>query len=280
MKRVKSILFFSACTAAAIISVSLLFVILTAIIVLGAPAIHFGFLTQETKDFGHQGGILYQMLGTIILITGAGVVSLPIAVGCAIFQTEYLRPSLKRAVAVMIYALNGVPTILFGLFGYLILGVYLDWGVSWLTGSVILALMILPTLIVSLKEAIESMPGRYREAAFALGLTGWQTIHAVIIPQTLFGIVTGLLLGLARAAGETAAIMFTATTFSGINLPHSLYEPVTSLQTHLFILSQEAIDQGSRTNAWGTALVLVGLILFLNIGSLLIRRKLSWEAER
>lgn len=279
-RRLKAILFFSACAITAVFAVSLLFIILSAILSRGMPAISLEFLTTESKNFGQKGGIFYQIIGTIILITGAGFLAFPVALGTAIYQTEYIRPALQRTVSVFIYALNGVPTIIFGLFGYIFFGLFLKMGVSWLSGSFILAIMILPTLVVSIKEAIESIPIKYREAGLALGFTQWRLIRAVIIPQSFFGVVTGLLMGLARAAGETAAIMFTATAFSGVLIPQTLREPVTALQTHILVLSQEAVNPRTRTNAWGAALVLVILVFLMTLGSMLVRRKLKLEADR
>ncbi|MGR3218445.1 MAG: phosphate ABC transporter permease PstA [Candidatus Anammoxibacter sp.] len=279
MRKLKAILFFSACIVTALVAVSLLFIILSAILSRGLPAISLEFLTSESKEFGQKGGILYQAIGTIILITGAGILSLPVALGTAIYQTEYLRPSLCRISSIVIYALNGVPTIIFGLFGYVFFGIFLKIGVSWLSGSFILAIMILPTLIVSIKEAIESIPVKYRESGLALGFSKWMLIRAVLIPHSFYGVVTGLLLGLGRAAGETAAIMFTATTFSGINIPHSFHEPVTTLQTHILVLAQEALNPEARSNAWGAALVLVTIIFFMSIGSMFVRSRLKSEAK-
>ncbi len=276
----KEVIFFSACTTTTVTAISLLFIILSAIFVRGLPAINLEFLTAESREFGKNGGIFYQTMGTLILIGAAGVLALPIALGSAVYQTEYLSPSLRGTADLLVYALNAVPTIIFGLFGYMFFGVFLKLGVSWLTGSFILAIMVLPTVIVSIKEAIESIPVKYLEAGLALGLTQERLVRAVIIPQSLHGVVTGLLLGLARAAGETAAIMFTATTFSGVLLPSSFREPVTTLQTHILILAQEAINPRALTNAWGAALVLVALVMFMSIGSMLIREKITLEAER
>lgn len=254
--------------------------ILGIIIAKGWPAISLTFLTQGSRNFGLEGGIFYQILGTILLIVTAGILSFPIALCSALCETEFLRPSLRKLAVYSMYALNGVPTILFGLVGFMIFGIYLGWGISWITGGIILAIMILPTLVVSMREAIQNIPDKYREAGLALGLSPWKLIRLVIIPQSFHGFITGLLLGLSRAAGETAAILFTATAFSGVHFPRSFFEPVSTLQTHLFVLSQEGVDSISLTHAWGTALVLISLVLFFNLGSLFMRTKLSWEAER
>jgi len=170
-----------------------------------------------------------------------------------------------------IYALNGVPTILFGLFGYLVFGVHLGLGISWLSGVLILAMMILPTLVVSIRESIDSISDQYRETGSALGFTTAQLIHAVIIPQCVAGMTTGLLLGLARATGETAAIMFTATAFSGVDLPRSFSDPVATLQTHILVLSQEAVHPAATDAVWGASLMLMVLVLCFTSGALAIR---------
>lgn len=260
---------------------SLLAVILGTVFVKGAPAIDWPFLTQESSDFGSGGGIFYQTLGTLILMTGAAVVSLPIALGTALFQTEYLDSGrVKKLLRILMYSLNSVPTIIFGLIGYMFFGVFLDAGVSWLTGALILAVMILPTMQMSILEAIESLPIRYREAGMAMGLSSWQCIKSIVIPQSFFGIVTGMLLGLARAGGETAAIMFTATVFSGVLLPRSWTDPVTTLQTHILVLAQEAVNPKALANAWGAGLVLLALVSVLTLGSLILRARSPMESER
>ncbi len=256
-------------------------VILAMVFIQGAPAISISFLWQEARNFGLEGGIFYQIIGTLILMTGATLVCLPVALGSVLFQTEFLRsPQLKKIFRLLIYSLNAVPTIIFGLIGYLFFGVFLEAGVSWLTGVLILAVMILPTLHVSIHEAVETIPGHYREAGLALGLSPGQQMRAVILPQSVHGIVTGTLLGLARAAGETAAIMFTATAFSGVQLPQSWTEPVTTLQTHILVLAQEAANPVALTHAWGAGLVLLTLVFVLIAATLWIRTGITMEAER
>ena len=152
-RRAQGFIFFTVCAIATVIAVSLLFVIVSVIFSKGISAFSVTFLTEESKDFGQTGGILFQILGTIILITSAGILSLPVALGTAVYQTEYLWPSFRRAASIVLYALNGVPTIIFGLFGYAVFGLLLNIGVSWVSGSFILAIMILPTLTVSIKDA-------------------------------------------------------------------------------------------------------------------------------
>ena len=260
--------------------VVLLVFILGTLFVKGLPAFHAGFLFEESRDFGLAGGIFYQAVGTLILMVTAVLWSLPVALGSVLFQTEYLSGKFKTFLTQLTYILNATPTILFGLVGYLFFGVYLDKGVSWVTGSLILAVMILPTLQVSFREAVEALPEKYREAGMALGLSRPSQIRRIILPQCFYGMVTGVLLGLARAAGETAAIMFTATTFSGIQLPQSFSDPVPTLQTHILVLAQEAANPESMAQAWGAGLVLLGLVFILTLTAWAFRTRMVMESEQ
>ena len=260
--------------------VVLLVFILGIMFVKGLPAFHAGFLFEESRDFGLAGGIFYQAVGTLILMATAVLWSLPVALGSVLFQTEYLSGKFKTFLTQLTYILNATPTILFGLVGYLFFGVYLDKGVSWVTGSLILAVMILPTLQVSFREAVEALPEKYREAGMALGLSRPSQIRRIILPQCFYGMVTGVLLGLARAAGETAAIMFTATTFFGIQLPQSFSDPVPTLQTHILVLAQEAANPESIAQAWGAGLVLLGLVFILTLTAWAFRTRMVMESEQ
>jgi phosphate transport system permease protein len=266
---------------ATVISCLTLIGILALVIWKGSSALSISFLFTESHDFGARGGIFYQAIGTIILMIGAGLISLPIAMGSVFFQTEYLKSDrLKNGLRLLMYSLNGVPTIVFGLVGYLFFGVFLGMGISWITGALILAVMIIPTIQVSIQEAIDAIPDIYRNTGSALGLTDWQQIRSIIIPQSFSGIITGLLLGLARASGETAAIMFTATVFSGVTFPQGWSAPVTTLQTHILILAQESVNSQTITNAWGSGLVLILIIFALIAGSMSLRSQLYLESER
>jgi len=264
-----------------LLTLFILVVILGAVFWKGAPAIDWEFLTEASSNFGASGGILYQTAGTLILMTGAVAVSLPVAFGTALFQTEYLKSDrLKKFFRNLFYSLNGMPTILFGLVGYMVFAVYLKAGVSWLSGTLILAVMILPTLQVSFQQAVEALPEKYRDQGLALGLSPVALVRSVIIPQSLFGIITGVLLGLARAAGETAAIMFTATTFSGVLLPTTWTDPVPTLQTHILVLAQEALNPDAVAHAWGAGLVLLCLAFILIAGAFFCRSRMHMESER
>ncbi|MGV7220569.1 MAG: phosphate ABC transporter permease PstA [Nitrospinales bacterium] len=255
--------------------------ILALVIWKGSSALSISFLFSESQDFGAKGGIFYQAMGTFILMMTAGLISLPISLGSVLFQSEYLKSGrIKKFLRLIMYSLNGVPTIIFGLVGYLFFGVFLGLGISWITGALILAVMILPTVQVSIQEAVEAIPKVYRDTGSALGLNVWQQIRSIIIPQSLSGIITGLLLGLSRAAGETAAIMFTATVFSGVKFPQGWSDPVTTLQTHILILAQESVNPQTMTNAWGSGLILILIVFTLIAGSMSLRTKLYLESDR
>ncbi len=274
------IVFFSACAGGAAITLALLFIILGLIALRGAGAISPAFLLEASGDFGAAGGIFYQIMGTILLMITAGALALPLALGAALYRVEYMGASFRHIADLFIYALNGVPTIIFGLFGYMVFGAWLGMGVSWLTGAIILSIMVTPTMIVSAGEALEAIPDEYRQAGLALGLGRPALMRRVLLPQSIPGILTGLFLGLARAAGETAAIMFTATAFSGVGLPRGLGEPVATLQTHILVLAGEALNPSAKENAWGAALVLVGLVMALSLGAMAARSRTRTEAER
>jgi len=278
--RARDTIFFSLCILCALTALAILFLFLGLIISRGLGAINLSFLTSASRDFGARGGVFYQIIGTVLLMITAGLISLPIALGAALYRYEYMNPAYGKKADLFIYALNGVPTIIFGLLGYIFIGGFLRLGVSWVTGSFILAIMILPTLTLSIGEALSAIPNKYRETGLALGLGRWPIMRSVLIPQSLPGIFTGLFLGLARAAGETAAIMFTATAFSGVGLPRGITEPVATLQTHILVLAGEATHPLARRNAWGSALILVTLVMGLSLMAMLLRSRVRTEADR
>jgi phosphate transport system permease protein len=186
----------------------------------------------------------------------------------------------RGRLVMMLHLLNGVPSILFGILGLIVFVKFLGWGKSWLAGGILLGMMILPTVTIALLEPIESLPDKYTDAAAGLGLNTAQIIWSVIVPQSLNGLMTGSLLGMARAAGETAPIMFTATIFAGATLPHGIKEsPVLSLPYHIFILAQDSFDPSMGGKLWGTALVMVGLVFFLSLLALPVRLRIHEEAR-
>jgi phosphate transport system permease protein len=258
-------------TAVGSCCVVLLFLLIT-ITGKGIKAIDFEFLFTPAKNFGSAGGIFYQILGTFFLIVGAAVISFPLALGTAIFKSEYLKNRLLLGIIeAFIFGLNGVPSIIFGIFGLIFFVNVLNTGISWFVGAIILGIMIIPTITISTYQSINSIPKIYRESALALGLTQWQVITKVVLPQGIGGAITGLLLGIARAAGETAPIMFIATAFSGVDIPRSLFEPVTALPTHILALAQQATNKQALQNGWGASFVLLSIVMVFSISGLFSR---------
>jgi phosphate transport system permease protein len=281
MRKFKNIIVPTIAGACAIAAVSVLIGIVAAIALRGLPAIRWSFFTEQIKLVGAEGGIFFNLIGTLILIVTAIVIAAPIATGLALLHGVYLQSAKwKRGLTLLLYVLNGVPSILFGIFGLMVFVKLFGWGKSWLAGGILLAVMMLPTVAVALIERIASLPSRYVEAAAGLGLNQSQIIWSVILPQCAGGLLTGSLLGLARAAGETAPIMFTATVFAGATIPHGIKEnPVLSLPYHVFILAQDSFDPNVATKLWGSALVLVGLVLLLSLFALPSRLRAHEEAQ-
>lgn len=260
----------------------LLFGILGTIALHGLPAIDWTFLTTATTQGGAGGGIFHQILGTLILICAALLLCAPMALAVGLVQSVYLSDhALRRPVTLALYLLNGVPSILFGIVGMIIFVRLFGWGKSWAAGSLLLALMMLPTATIAFIEKIVQVPQSALEAARGLGLRRSQMIRSVIVPQSAGGLVTGLLLALARAAGETAPIMFTATIFSGAGIPSGIREsPVLSLPYHIFILAQDSADPEARSRIWATALVLVGIVTLFSLIALPARLRVHEETRR
>jgi len=247
----------------------------------GIKALDFDFLLSPSRNFGAEGGILYQILGSLLLVVFTAIISFPLALGTAIFKSEYMKNIyLQKLSNMLIYGLNGIPSVIFGLFGLIFFLNVLDTGISWFVGSVILAIMILPTLVLATYQSINSIPVIYRETALALGFNKWNLITRVLLPQGLSGAMTGLLIGLARAVGETAPIMFIATAFSGVDIPGSFFEPVVALPTHILALAQQATHAQALRNAWGASLVLLFLVLVFSFSALFGRMKLKKISQR
>lgn len=274
-------LFTAAVWSAVIVCCALLCFLLSIIIWNGIKALSFKFLLSPASDFGANGGIIYQITGSILIIAVAAIISLPIALGVAIYKSEFLRSCrLQRLSNILIYALNSVPSVIFGIFGLIFFVNLLGTGISWFVGAIILAIMILPTIVLSTYQSINSIPTIYRESAQALGFDQWQIITRVLLPQGFDGAITGLLIGLARAIGETAPIMFVATAFSGVDIPGSLTGPITTLPTHILVLAKQATNAQALQNAWGTGLVLLGLVMLLSFAALMSRIRLKTRCQR
>lgn len=271
-RQLQNSLFKYSAWVAVIICCNILFFLFGVILWNGLPAINIAFITQASSEFGASGGIIYQITGSLLLILFSAMICLPLAIGTAIYKSEYLKNrKLRKLINILIYSLNGIPSVIFGIFGLILFVNILGMGISWIVGSIILAMMILPTVTLSTFHAINSIPTVYRESSLALGLTKWQVISKVLLPQGFSGAITGLLIGIARAIGETAPIMFIATAFSGVTFPSSFSEPVSTLPTHILALAQQATNPEALQNAWGTSLVLVMLVVLFSISALFIR---------
>jgi phosphate transport system permease protein len=268
-----------------IISLSIIIVLIFLGIILfdivsnGIGAINWEFLTASPQQAGRAGGIFPAILGTIYLAIGAIIIALPIGVCAAIYLTEYTKEGIiTKIIRTCADLLNGTPSIVFGLFGLTLFIYIIGFEKSLLVGQIILAFMILPTIIRTTEEAIKSVPQSLREGSYALGATRWQTIRRVVLPPSSPGILTGAILGIGRAAGETAPIMFTAAIFTTRFAPSSFSNPTPALPYHLYILATGVPN--STQNQYGTALVLVIVVLLLYSAAILLRnhfrKKLKW----
>lgn len=263
------------------VCIALLTGLILSIVFKGISSISLSFLFSEARDFGASGGILYQILGSVLMVTVSAILVLPIALGTAIYSSEFIRASrTKRFLELSLLSLNGVPSITYGLFGLILFVNILGTGISWLVGSVILAIMMLPTVTLATVQSMKSLPTAYRENGFALGLSKAEVIRHIVVPQGLQGLVTGLLIGLARAVGETAPIMFIATAFSGVSVPVSIAEPVSTLPTHILALAQQATNPDAIHNAWGASVVLLSIVFLLSLTALFARAKLTHLSQR
>jgi len=242
----------------------------------GWRAITWTFLSQTPRESMTEGGIFPCIVGTVCLSLGAIAVALPIGVASAVYLNEYAKPGkLLRIIRLGINNLAGVPSIVFGLFGLAFFVVWLQFGVSILSGALTLGAMSLPMIIGSSEEALRAVPDTYREASLGLGATKWQTVYRVVLPAALPGILTGSIMGISRAAGETAPIMFTAAVFFTPSLPRSIFDEIMALPYHIYVLATAGTEiEKTRHLQYGTALVLIALVLGLNLVAILYRARL------
>ena len=263
--------------AAAILTIALLGLIIGVILLRGLPSLSWQFLTGTPENLGRDGGILPTILGTVALGFVALLIATPLGVGSAIYLTEYTYESrLTRAIRFGTESLAGVPSIIFGLFGFIFFVTYLQMGWSILAGGLTLALMVLPTIIRTSEEAILTVPRAYRDVSYSLGATRWEMVTTVVLPSALPGIVTGVILSFGRAVSETAAVIFTAGT--ALNLPISPFSPVRTMAVHFYILAVEGI---SLEKAYATGAVLIITILLINIAAnVLVTRVAVRQARR
>jgi phosphate transport system permease protein len=258
---------------AALLVVLPILLVVGAIVVRGLGAINWEFLTAMPRAGMKEGGILPAIVGTLLLTLGTALAAVPVGVGGAIYLAEYARDTaLTRAIRLAILNLAGVPSIVYGLFGLGIFVLFLRFGTSVLAGSLTLAIMTLPVVISTAEEALRAVPADFRTVSASLGGTRWQAIRNIVLPQALPGIITGVILGLLRAAGETAPILFTAAAFFLPRIPRSPFEQTMALPYHLYVISTQVPGMPPRVQ-YGTALVLLALVLSLNVVASLIRRR-------
>ena len=247
--------------------------IVVMIIQKGLPAINWQFLSDVPRQGMRAGGIFPAIIGTIYLVTGAIIFALPIGLLAAIYLSEYSKDSmLNRLIKLAIVNLAGVPSVVYGLFGLALFVIFFKFGASILSGSLTLGIMILPIIITTSREALESVPQSFREVSLSLGVSKWQTIRHIVLPNAIPGILTGTILGLGRAAGETAPILFTVAAFYLPQLPGSIFDQAMALPYHLYVISTQVpnVDEKIR---YGTAFVLLALVLFMNLVAIIIRYK-------
>lgn len=276
-RRLRQGIIFRVFRSAALLNGAALLLVVYFLVSRGWRALTWTFLTQAPSNSMTEGGILPCIVGTLCLSAGALLVALPIGVASAVYLHEYATAGrLIRLIRLGVNNLAGVPSVVFGLFGLAFFVVYLKMGVSILAGALTLGAMSLPVVIGAAEEALRAVPETYREASLGLGATKWQTTYRVVLPAALPGILTGGILALSRAAGETAPIMFTAAVFFTPTLPHSIFDEVMALPYHIYVLATAGTKiEATRHLQYGTALVLIALVLGLNLAAILYRARLE-----
>ncbi|MCK6628646.1 MAG: phosphate ABC transporter permease PstA [Anaerolineae bacterium] len=250
------------------------------IVIRGLPALSWEFISTAPHSGMKEGGIFPAIVGTVLLTLGTALVAIPVGVGGAVYLAEYARDTkLTRAIRLAILNLAGIPSVVYGLFGLGLFVLFLQFGTSIIAGALTLAIMTLPIIISTSEEALRAVPVEFRTVNVSLGGTKWQGIQRIVLPQALPGIITGVILGLLRAAGETAPILFTVAAFYLPRLPQSLFDQVMALPYHLFVISTQ-VPGMPEAQQYGTALVLLIFVLSLNVSATLIRsyfrRRRQW----
>jgi phosphate transport system permease protein len=264
---------FAILTILAVMVIVPIILVVAYIVVQGIGAINWEFLTTFPRNGMREGGILPAIIGTVVLTFGTAIVSIPLAVGAAVYLAEYARDNwLTRAIRLAIINLAGIPSVVYGLFGLGLFVLFLGLGTSIIAGSLTLGLMTMPVVISTAEEALLAVPQRFRVVSRSLGATRWQTVREVVLPNALPGILTGVVLGLERAAGETAPILFTVAAFYLPQLPHSPLDQTMALPYHLFVISTQVPGMPLQVQ-YGTALVLLILVLSMNLVATVIRSR-------
>lgn len=258
-----------------LVSLAVLAVILIDVVSKGASSLSWEFIFGYPKNGMTEGGIFPAIIGTVLVTMITAVISIPFGIAAAIWLNDYARFQwITNLVRMSIRNLAGVPSIVYGLFGVALFVKALQMGTSLLASGLTLGLMVLPYIITTTEEALKVIPNSIKEGSIALGATKWETIYKVVLPIAAPGIITGVILGLSRAAGETAPILFTGVFFFQRYLPATIFDEFMALPYHLYILSTQHHDiMTVRPLAYGTALVLIGLVFILNLIAFYIRNR-------
>lgn len=264
---------FTAITLMALATVIPIVAVVVYIFVQGLPAISWEFLTDFPRDGMRNGGILPAIVGTIYLTVGTAIFSVPLGIAAAIYLSEYASDTpLTRIIRIAIINLAGIPSVVYGLFGLGLFVLFLNFGTSILAASLTLSIMTLPVIISTAEESLRSVPQAFRTVSISLGATRWQTIRRIVVKEALPGILTGVILGLERAAGETAPILFTGAAFFLPQLPQSPFDQTMALPYHLFVISTQVPEMPIQIQ-YGTALVLLVFVLTMNLIATVIRSR-------
>lgn len=243
------------------------------IILKGFPALSWEFLTSMPANGMREGGILPAIIGTVLLTLGTAIFAVPLGIAAGIYIAEYaVDNSWTRLIRIAIISLAGIPSVVYGLFGLGLFVIFFNLGTSILAASLTLSIMTLPVIISTTEEALRTVPNAFRVVSISLGATRWQTIWRVILPQAMPGILTGVILGLERAAGETAPILFTGAAFYLPTLPNSLFDPTMALPYHIYVISTQVPGMPIEIQ-YGTVLVLLIFVLSMNIIATIIRSR-------
>jgi phosphate transport system permease protein len=271
--KVVQVLGFNLLRAITVLTVLPIIGLILFIILKGSPALSWQFLTTAPSDGMKAGGIMPAIIGTLYLTLGTAVFSIPLGVTAGIYIAEYAKDNLlTRLIRIAIINLAGIPSVVYGLFGLGLFVLFLKFGTSILSASLTLSIMTLPVIISTTEEALRSVPNSFRVVSTSLGASRWQTIWRVILPQGLPGIVTGIILGLERAAGETAPILFTGATFFLPTLPTSPMDATMALPYHIFVISTQVPGMPISIQ-YGTVLVLLIFVLGMNLVATFIRNR-------
>ena len=271
-KKIQKIMFFLLflATVIIIVPVAVIFII---ILFNGLPSLNFGFIFGMPREGMRAGGIFPTIVGTLYLALGTMAFALPLGLLAAIYLTEYAAENwLTRLIEISIINLAGVPSIVYGLFGLGLFVIFLNLGASIFAGSLTLAIMTLPVILTASREALTSVPKSFREVSYSLGASRWQTVWGVVLPNAVPGILTGTILGLSRAAGETAPILFTVAAFYLPRLPRSVFDQAMVLPYHIYVLSTQVPNVPPKIQ-YGTILVLVLLVFIMNIFAAFLRAR-------